>query len=255
MHLRKETIRIQEELGAYCRSGVEPDLPGVIPGRIHHYRRLVSNVVNDTLQTAFPITVAALGNNQWDQLVQDFFANGSPQTPQVWKLPLAFYHYHSGRETGKLIGKPYLDDLLCFEWMEIEVHTMPDRPHPDFVSAGDLLKDRLVFNPAHEIVKLEYPVHTHPVDEAMSLKGAFYALLYRLPESGTVQFLDLSGLNVYIITRLQEEQLPLNRIKNEFARVAGIESVQYLDDALKQFLGDLLERQLILGFEKESATY
>jgi hypothetical protein len=72
-----------------------------------------------------------------------------------------------------------------------------------------------------------------------------------MPESGHVQFLNLSALNVYIITRLQEEKVPLNEIKNEIARVAGIESGRYLDDALKKFVGDLLERKMILGFKEK----
>ncbi len=61
MNLRKETIDNMEQLGEYCRTGVEQDVSGITPGRIHHYRRLITNVVNDTLRTAFPISVAALG--------------------------------------------------------------------------------------------------------------------------------------------------------------------------------------------------
>jgi hypothetical protein len=251
MHLLKDTIAIQEQLGEYCRTGEEQVLPGITPGRLHHYRRLISNVVQDTLRTAFPITVAALEESQWDELVQDFFTEGIPQTPQVWKLPLEFYEYHAGRETGLKMDLPFLDDLLYFEWMEIEIHTMPDRSYPEFLNEGDLFLDQLVFNPEYEIVKLEYPIHTHPVSEALHMKGDHFALLYRLPESGHVQFLGLSALNVYIITRLQEEKVALNEIKHEFARVAGIESGRYLDDALEKFLGDLLERKMILGFTRQ----
>ncbi len=251
MHLLKDTIAIQEQLGEYCRTGEEQVLPGITPGRLHHYRRLISNVVQDTLRTAFPITVAALEESQWDELVQDFFTEGIPQTPQVWKLPFEFYEYHAGRETGKKMDLPFLDDLLYFEWMEIEIHTMPDRSYPEFLNEGDLFLDKLVFNPEYEIVKLEYPIHTHPVSEALHMKGDHFALLYRLPESGHVQFLGLSALNVYIITRLQEEKVALNEIKHEFARVAGIESGRYLDDALEKFLGDLLERKMILGFTRQ----
>ncbi len=251
MNLREETKEIQELLGEYCRTGQEQELPGVTPGRIHHYRRLIWNVVKDTLDTAFPISLAALGEESWDLLVNDFFTAGLPQTPQVWKLPFEFYQYHASRESGKRLSLPFLDDLLYFEWMEIEIHTMPDRPYPDFVKEGDLLKNTLAFNPEYEIVRLEYPVHTHPVREARELSGEYFSLLYRMPESGHVQFLNLSALNVYIITRLQEEKVPLNEIKNEIARVAGIESGRYLDDALRKFCGDLLERKMILGFKKE----
>jgi hypothetical protein len=132
--------------------------------------------------------------------------------------------------------------------MEIEVHTMPDRPYPEYVMKGNLFLDRLAFNPEHEIVQLEYPIHTHPASQASGMKGDYFALLYRLPESGNVKFLALSPLNTYILTRLMEAEVPLNDIKGEFARIAGIESGRYLDDSLEKFLGDLMDRKLILGF-------
>jgi hypothetical protein len=251
MKLREETIRIQEQLGDYCRTGVEQELPGLTPGRVQHYRRLISNVVHDTLRTAFPISVAALNEDTWHTLVEDFFSAGVPQPPQVWKLPFEFYEYHASKETASRMDLPFLDDLLYFEWMEIEVHTMPDRPYPEFVGEGDIMQDMLVFNPEHEIIRLEYPVHTHPVHEARHMKGDYFALLYRLPGSGHVQFLNLSALNVYIITGLQEAQVPADEIKHEFARVSGIESGRYLHDALRTFLGDLLERKMILGYKKK----
>jgi hypothetical protein len=251
MKLREETIRIQEQFGAYCRTGLDPDLPGLTPGRIKHYRRLISNVVHDTLQRAFPITLAAVDDETWEGLVEDFLSSGLPKTPQVWKLPLEFYYYHAGRESGEKLDLPFLDDLLYFEWMEIEIHTMPDRASPEFQNKGNLFTDRLVFNPEYEIVHLEYPVHIRPVREAIAMKGEYFVLIYRVPESGEVQFLDLSGLHVYIITRLQQEKVRLQEIKNEIGRVAGIESGKYLEDALSDFLGDLLERKMILGFQKQ----
>jgi hypothetical protein len=192
--------------------------------------------------------VAALGKDHWNQLVEDFLSHGIPRPPQVWKLPHEFYQYHRDKGTGGRMDLPFLDDLLYFEWMEIEVHTMPDRPYPDFTAEGDLLLDRLAFNPEHEIVQLRYPVHTHPVREARELEGEYHVLLYRMPETGHVQFLNLAALHTYIITRLQEEKVPLDNIKNEIARVAGIESSRYLDEALRKFLGDLMERKLVLGF-------
>lgn len=251
MSLREETRDIQEGLGEYCRTGEEPNLPGITPGRIHHYHRLVQNVVKDTLDTAYPITLTALGEDTWNLLVKDFFSSGLPQTPQVWKLPYEFYHYHAMQESGKRIQREYLDDLLLFEWMEIEVHTMPDREYPEYVEKGNLFLDRLAFNPEYEIVQLNFPIHTHPVTEARDMKGDYFALLYRLPESGNVQFLALSPLNTFIFSRLREAELPLNVIKGEFAQLAGIESGRYLDEALERFFQDLIDRKLILGFLKQ----
>lgn len=251
MKLHEDTARIQDQLGKYCRTGEETNIPGVKPGRIHHYRRLVYNVVRDTMDSAFPISLAALGEEQWDLLVQDFFSNGIPQTPQIWKLPFEFYQYHTTRETGPKIEKLYLEDLLYFEWIEIEVHTMPDRPYPDFVKHGNIFMDRLAFNPEVEIIRLDYPVHLYSAKEALKHKGDYFVLIFRSPGTGYVQFLNLSGLNTYILTRLMEDNLPLNELKGDIAKVSGIESGKYMDDALSTFIGDLIKKKMILGFLKE----
>ncbi len=250
MKLTEETAKIQEQLGAYCRTGRETVIPGVTPGRLHHYRRLVNNVVRDNLDSGFPITLAALGEEQWDALVQEFFVHGQPKSPQVWRLPLEFYLYHAAQETGIRLGKPYLDDLLYFEWMEIEVHNMPDRPFPEYVKEGKFLEERLAFNPEYEIIKMAYPVHTHPAEQASRLKGDYFVLIFRSPGTGYVQFLNLSALNVYILTRLVEEDLPAAQLRGEIARATGIESGKYLDDSLEKFIQELMQKQLILGFKK-----
>jgi hypothetical protein len=208
-------------------------------------------VVRDTLDSAFPITLAALGEETWDSLVQDFFAKGMPSAPQIWRLPFSFYQYHAGLETGSILSRPYLEDLLYFEWIEIEVYNMPDREYPAYKQKGNLLIDRLAFNPEYEIVRLEYPVHMHSVDEAAGQKGDYYALVFRVPESGHVQFLNMSPMNIYILTRLVEEDIPVNQLKGEIARASGIESMKYLDDVLSAFISDLLEKKLILGFRIE----
>jgi len=251
MKLRKDTARIQENLGEFCRTGRETDIPGVTPGRLKHYRRLVNNVVRDSLDSAFPIALTALGEETWDLLVQEFFSLGMPSTPQIWRLPFEFYRYHAGEETGARIQKPYLDDLLYFEWMEIEVYNMPDRTSPSFVKEGRILEDRLAFNPEFEIFRLEYPVHIHPAESASGLRGDYYVLVFRMPYTGYVQFINLSGVNAYILTRLLEEDVALDHLKGEIAQAAGIESMRYLDEALRKFISDLMDKKLILGFKKE----
>lgn len=250
MRLREDTARIQDILGDYCRTGQGEEIPGVSPDRLKHYRRLVNNVIRDTMDRAYPITLAALGEDPWNQLVQEFFTEGLPQSPQVWKLPYEFYNFHLLKETGNRIQKPWLEDLLYFEWMEIEIHTMPDKSFPEYQSHGNLFMDRLALNPEFEMIQLSYPVHMHPVKEAAKMKGDYYVLIFRVPDTGKVQFLNLSAIHTYMLARLMEEELPLNDLKGDIARRAGIESIKYLDDALEKFIRDLIDKGLILGYLK-----
>ena len=128
---------------------------------------------------------------------------------------------------------------------------MPDRPLPDYVTDGNLLEDKLAFNPEYEIIRMDYPVHMHPAENTPDLKGEYFALVFRSPETGFVHFLNLSRLNTFILTRLVEEDVPVKILKGEIARASGIESSRFLEEALEKFIGDLMEKKLILGFQKE----
>ena len=251
MKLKEDTARIQDILGDYCRTGEGEQIPGITPGRVNHYRRLVYNVIRSNMDRAFPIAMAALGEESWDQLVQEFFSQGLPQTPQIWRLPFEFYNFHLLHETGIRIQKPYLEDLLYFEWMEIEVHTMPDKPYPDYQSRGNIFTDPLALNPEFEMIRLNYPIHMQPAHKAAEMKGDYFVLLFRVPESGNVNFMNLSGIHTYILARLMEEDLPLNDLKGDIAQTAGIESIKYLDDGLEKFIRDLMDKKMVLGFLKE----
>lgn len=250
MKLRTETAEIQNLLGEYCKTGKEVDLPGVTEGRVKHYRRLVYNVVKNNMDQAYPITAATLDDDTWNELVNEFFSNHTTKSTQVWKLPFEFYEYHYSVNTATRLEKPYLNDLLYFEWAEIEIHTMADIPNDPFQANGNVLDDQLVLNPEHEILQLEYPVHKESLKDIENKKGQYFVLLFREPESGKVRFLDLSILHAFIIMKISETKLPVQEFKGEIAKIAAVESEKFLDEFLESFIKDLINRKMVLGFSK-----
>ncbi len=64
MNLQKPTAKAQNQLGEYCRTGVNQNIPGVIENRLHHYRRLVFNVVKNTMHQAYPLMLQVLGEKE-----------------------------------------------------------------------------------------------------------------------------------------------------------------------------------------------
>lgn len=251
MKLQSDTREIQERLGNYCKTGKEVTLPGVTPNRLHHYRRLVYNVVKNTMDQAYPIASSGLDEEIWDSLVNDFFSNHPTQSAQVWKLPYEFYAYHFSNHSGAQFEKPWLNDLLYFEWAEIEVHTMPDVQPEPYVAEGDPLEDRIVLNPEHQVLQLEYPVHLHALEGMEDRKGQYYALLFREPQTGRVRFIQLSMFHAFLILKIAETGDQVNSFKGELAGIAAVESEKFLDDSLVSFIRDLKDRQMVLGFRKE----
>lgn len=252
MKLSRDTANLQHNLAHYCRTGKDTPLAGITPNRIHHYRRLVFNVIKNTLTQAFPITVNYMGTKKWEGLVADFFENHDCQTPQVWKLPYEFYLFSRENNYHDKYSIPFLNDLLYFEWIEIEVYTMPDAEHEKFVAKGDYLTDPLVFNPEYRIIKLQYPVHKYRPEQAKNKPGEYFVLAFREPESGKVKFMNLSLFHVYLIERLHEYGYKMPVILNEAMKIFKIKDKELLLVNVQKFFSDIQRESFLLGFGIEN---
>jgi hypothetical protein len=249
MSLNKETVNIQDSLALFCRNGIEPIIPLSRPENLHHYRRLVFNVVLNTMTHAFPIAHKAFGNKKFTDLVHDFFLNHDSQTPQVWKLPFEFYEYVVANKHQEKFAMPFLNDLLLFEWIEIGVHTMPNIIPSNFQNEGNMFTDILIVNQEYKILKLNYPVHLYAPNKAKDLVGNYYLIALRNPENFNVKFLNLSILHVYFIEQLSIEEQTINEIINKASEIFNLEK-NLLITNITPFLNDMFLQKLILGYKK-----
>ena len=252
MLLNYGTKHIQYQLANYCRTGKITDLPGVREDRLPHYHRLVNNGINNTLEQAYPLTKQLLAQNQWESAVTAFIQEHDNQTPFIWKLPYEFYGFVKEKKFSEAFDIPYLNDLLYFEWVEIEVHTMPDIQAGPYQEHGDLFDDTLVVNPGHELISLEYPVHLYPFDKIGENKGSYFILVFRTPEQGHVKFIDVSVLYAFIFEHLKFHPRPLLDIVNDAKSTFKLSSnKENLINAVKNFIKDLMAQKAILGFKDQ----
>ncbi len=249
--LLPETRHIQTKLGDYCKTGILPDIPGINKKHVKHYRRLVFNVVKNNLFQAFPIVIDVIGKVKFVQLIDEFFSRHHAQTSQIWKLPGEFYEYAKTSDWVEKYNMPWLIDLLLLEWIEIKVHTMPDRTAPETQIQGDLFTSHLVINPDFEIIKLSYPVHLDPVRAAEQKKGDYFVLAFRNRDTGAVRFLNLSVLHAFLIENMVKEKHSLEKILQNSIDRFSIEDITQLKTAIKIFIKDLMDQRFILGFLKQ----
>ena len=125
--LQPETFRYQSSLASYCRGGHSREIKGINQNNVKQYRRLVYNVVDDMLQSAFPITYDFVDEDEWNYLVNDFFSSHSCQSPQAWYMPKEFYGYLEKAENPIAKKYPFLLELLWFEWLEVELFMMANK--------------------------------------------------------------------------------------------------------------------------------
>ena len=250
MNLLKEDTHKQQSLfSEYCRTGIMTEIKGVRSENLHNYRRLVFGTAVDIVETAYPIAKSFLDKEVWDKLMHDFFAEHKCQTPQVWRMPLEFYDYCVAKDLQTKFGFPFLNDLLYFEWLELDVHTMGDIVYPKFISEGDWMNDVIALNPEHKLIKLNYPIHTTPPTELDGKQGDYFLLMYRDKESGNVQFMDVSILYAYILEQIGYGVL-LKDVLVEANTLFKLNDISLLKEHALNFINDLKQRKFVLGFIK-----
>lgn len=250
MLLKEETKKLQSKLADYCRTGELSLKSEVNRKHVHHYRRLVYNIIDDILESAFPIFFGYASNEMWDGMVHDFFSKHNCQTPQVWKLPGEFYEYACQQNWKEKHQLPFLEDLLLFEWIEMDIHTMKDESYPSFTNEGDYEKDVIALNPEYRIVSTQYPVHTTaPEHLNEQTKGQHFILIFRQPETGSVQFLDISILHALMIEKIEEGR-SLDNILDELQPLFSLPDKVEAQKQLSVFLHDMRSKGLVLGFRK-----
>ena len=246
--LRNETYKIQQDLADYCRGKQLPGIPGVNAKRLAHYRRLIGNVIYDVLETAYPITHQILNDEEWRYVVDEFFRNHRIQSAQIWKMPFEFYLYALQNETARKLHRPYLNDLLYFEWLEIEVHTMPDADLPEY-SAHLAFNDQApVFNPDYKILELEYPVHRTETSKLEAQKGRYFLLVYREQKDFSVQFMEVTEFFAALYKKISQEKLSAKDLLREISLLFDGETATAVEQA-RTFLINLNEQGLLLGNE------
>ncbi|RJQ60676.1 MAG: hypothetical protein C4517_09985 [Stygiobacter sp.] len=249
-YLLEDTAVQQSRLANYCRTGVLEPIKGLTENRVSNYRRLVYNVIDDTLQTAFPLTHNLLSEEEWDETINQFFGNHACQSTSVWKMPYEFYQYIEGSDTNLKKIYPFLTELLLLEWMEIELYMMEDMRFPEAQISGDFESSVIIFNPEFKLMKLSYPVHQkNPNEIGDEDKGEYFLLMFRDKLSGAIQFVNLSLFFAWLIERIAASQGSLNNILTEGTDLFGLDYPTLLNNSIP-FLSELKTKSFIIGFRK-----
>ena len=144
---------------------------------------------------------------------------------------------------------PFLNDLLLFEWIEIEVHTMEDEIFPKIKKEGDIWNDILILMPEYRLLQLEYPVHIKQTKEITAAdKGNYFLFSYRTLENKSVKFMDLSILFAFCIEQIEEGNT-LKDIVKQFFTLTNSEFNNEIKEKTESFIKGLIQKEVVLGFK------
>lgn len=248
MQLLNSTRQYQSDLAAYCRTGKLEPIPGINHDNISRYRSLVLNVVDDSLQNAYPLTYALLPAREWENAVNNFFSHHACQSAQVWYMPKEFYQYLVNSKHPLLKKYPFLAELLWFEWIELELYMMEDAPAVH-TQAGDILFSKLVLNPEHVLLSFQYPVHKKNAKHiSVADKANYYVIAHRNKE-GDVLFNELGPAAVRMTEYLSGTPLSIADLFSLFQDEFKIQLEEEDQNSIIRFFENAYQQHLIVGFK------
>lgn len=244
------TENLQVQLGTYCKTGEnEPDTS--IQEHTYQYRRLITNVFKNSLKSAFPITRHLLLDEEWDEMVDHFIVNHECSTPQVWKMPFEFYEYFSISDYPLTKTHPFLLDLLLFEWMEIEVYSMPDEFIPEFTTNGNKEKDVFIVNPELKVQVLKYPFHKKPIKDITEAdEGQYIVTIHRDYYTKKVMFNEVSYAFMEMLFEALDNEMRFDDLVQFLHQFEPDECKRI--EAVHIFADFMLKQNLVLGYKPNS---
>ena len=133
---------------------------GVPARRMRVYEALLFNNLEGFLLACYPVTRKMLGARTWRRLTRRFFAGHRCDSPLFRDIPGAFLSWMQDSAADAMTDRPYLYELMHYEWLELAVAIDPEEIDSDAVDRdGDLLEGIPVLNPTLRLASYCYPVH------------------------------------------------------------------------------------------------
>jgi hypothetical protein len=252
MPLSVITRTAQQHLAALCRTGEYHPVDGVSRERAEVYRSLVQKIFDDALRRAYPVACRNLGEDRWSGMVAEFMAAYPSQNPELWRMPEGLAVWARESQYGRRIGVRWLDDLLTFEWTEIEVFMMEDRSRAFDSLEGDPAIDSPVVNPEHRLLSLEYPVFRLSGVELDSARDHFFLSVFRHPETLAARFVELAPIYALTLEILSREEAPVSGFEalHAAARLLDFDWSEEFVRAARGFFEHMIRERLLLGYRK-----
>lgn len=216
--------------------------------RLHIYRDLIYNNIENFIANVFPVTRSILGDDAWHGLVRGFIRDHPCQTPYFLQISDEFVHYLL-QERGLREGDPvYLLELAHYEWIELALDVSTEIIPDAGTMPDDLENSRPQVSPLAVCLAYQYPVQkvsaTFPDWPAEST----YLLVYR-NRADEVCFKAATQLTARLLFLLQAG----DEVFSEHLQLIAAELNHPEIDALKKqailLLKDLYEDSVISHFE------
>lgn len=233
-----ELLALQTQFTQHLRN---PDAYGVPDGldkrRVGVYSELIFNNISALMSEFFPVLHQMLPEQNWNDLIREFFITWRAETPYFPKLAEEFLIFLSARP-GTNHEPEYLKPLAHYEWLELYlfIHEaeLPTTP----LSATELTQQRVRLSELAVPAAYQFPVHQIQPDW-QEQGAATYLLVFR-DDNDSIRFFELAPLAYELLSAMASTETGINIpdwLKQK-ATELGQEQQVFVDfgmDLIKQF--------------------
>jgi uncharacterized protein len=214
-------LRSDEDWVSFTQTGLGQVIAQYPRERLVLYEELLFNTVEDTMQGFFPFCKRFIEEDQWVPLIERYRRAYPNRSYYLYKVGQDFPQFLT--QDKALVEKfPFLPDLALYQWLEIEIHNLPNFTYPlgfqpDLTWTPELIENRAPFwNPAAKLVSLSYPIPAlihhikQLIDEEPELdvipEGVFQVteqptmvFIYRDPETFQKRLFEVNSLTASLL--------------------------------------------------------
>ena len=162
------------------------------------YKSLVMHRFFEVLSNGFPIFFSQIDDKRFEKIIYKFMQYGAKSTA-MWKMPNEFRKFI--KKSKVLKDTPYINDLLWFEWIEVELmmknYKLQKKKKFSFQNEYKLNKSTV-------LKKLKYRVFE---DGNHDEKGEYYLLAYYDFNDFQVYYREISELMYLFLSELDKHGL------------------------------------------------
>jgi hypothetical protein len=242
---------LQQQFAAHIRSPEQVSAPeGIEDRRMNIYRNLFFNNVRSLLAWNFPVLRKLHSDDDWAQLVRDFYIEHRARTPLFPELPREFLQYLQESRSSHEGDPPFMLELAHYEWVELALSM--DENELDDVEAdpdGDLLTEAPVLSPLAWPLSYRFPVHriSPSFQPTEAPEEVTHLLVYRNRDD-EVKFMKLNAVSLLLLQNLKDEPGRSGHdLLNDIAEQLNHPDPAVVIEGGRQLMQDLREREVILG--------
>ena len=248
--------KTQYEFAAHIRNPeLNPRPSDVEARRMNIYTELFFNNVEDFISNTYPVLKEITPENEWQDMMRDYFSKHLSHTPLFPEMPREFLKYLEN-ERNNPNDPSFIYELAHYEWIELALLTsdLDEDINRDKIDIdGDILNNPPVLSPLAWPLTYQYPVQQICEDfipEEPS-ETPVYLLVYR-DKDDEVHFMELNPVTAMLIQLMTDNKgLTTKQILENIAEQMNHPDPNVVIEGGMQIMQDLKDRNVILGINKK----